>query len=618
MKLKKMFRAMSASAVKLDVEKRTAEFSFSSEYPVERWFGKEILKHSPDAADMSRLNDGGALLWNHNSDVQIGVVERAMIEGGKGVCAVRFSKNQKAEEVMQDIADNICRNVSFGYQVNEMVRDNPGSTDEPQYTATKWMPYEISFAPVPADPTVGIGRSDEGIEREVKILGETESRSLQPKTGVVKMELTEEQKKAAADQREADRKEAVTAERSRISAIEALGKRLGQSDLARQLVDGGKSIEEARSAFLEKVGQSQTPVNGNEAIVGLTDREISKFSFLRAMHAMANPTDRAAQEAAKFEREVSEAAIKKTGKAARGFLIPVDVLRAENRRDLTVGSATAGGDLVATNLLSGSFIELLRKKMVLSRLGAQSLNGLVGNIAIPKMTGAATAYWVGENTAPTEGAQTVGQVAMSPKSLAAFTDISRKLLLQSSIDVENMVKQDLATIVALEVDRVGLYGSGSGSQPSGLRLASGLNTTDFAGSDPTFAEIVDMEAQVAADNADVGTMAYAVNALGRGKLKVTEKSASGTTGNFIWERDNTVNGYRAEVSNQIDKLSTADQDYWFGNWNDLILGFWSGLDLLVDPYTGSSAGTVRVVAFQDMDVAVRHGESFCYGNKTIV
>ena len=279
------------------------------------------------------------------------------------------------------------------------------------------------------------------------------------------------------------------------------------------------------------------------------------------------------------------------------------------QRDLTVGTATAGGHTVATDLLASSFIDILRKQSVAMRLGARTLMDLEGNIAIPRQTGAATGYWVAESGAPTESQQAFDQVTMTPKTLGAYVDISRKLLIQSSIDVEAFVRGDLARVIALEIDRAALYGSGASNQPTGVANQSGINTgtANFAAADPTFAEVVDCETVVAADNADIGTLAYAIDAAMRGAFKTTEK-ASGTA-QFIWETGNTVNGHRCEVSNQV-----VDGDVFFGNWDDLIIGMWSGLDVLVDPYTASTSGTVRIVALQDTDIAVRHPESFCLNN----
>jgi HK97 family phage major capsid protein len=305
---------------------------------------------------------------------------------------------------------------------------------------------------------------------------------------------------------------------------------------------------------------------------------------------------------------VSEAGSKAAGKASRGLFVPGEILRA--KRDLLVGTNSAGGFTVATELMAGSFIEMLRNRAVVMRAGATMMSGLVGNVAIPKQSAAATAYWVAENGAPTESQQTVAQVTMSPKTVGAFTDISRRLLIQSSIDVEAMVRRDLATVVALAIDTAGLYGTGNNNQPTGVKNVSGVNLRDFAATNPTFAEIVGMETEVAVDNADIGTLVYLFNPAQRGALKTTEKASS--TAQFVWEVGNTVNGYRTEVSNQV----TAG-DVFFGNFADLMVGMWSGLDLMVDPYAGATAGTVRVVALQDVDIAVRNAVSFCYGNAGI-
>jgi HK97 family phage major capsid protein len=344
--------------------------------------------------------------------------------------------------------------------------------------------------------------------------------------------------------------------------------------------------------------------------LGLKAEDIRKFSFLRALNALAHPNDTAAQSDAAFEREVSAATLSAMKTAGHGgIMIAPEILNA-SARDLTVSSSTGGGHTVATNLLSSSFIELLRKRMVLQRLGATVLDNLVGNVAIPRQTSSATGYWVAENTAVTESQQAVDQVTMAPKTYGTYTDISRKLVVQTGGACEQFVRNDLTKVIGLGIDNAGLYGSGSSNQPNGLKNQTGVNTVDFAAAAPTYAEIVQLESEIASDNADVENMKYLVNATGRGTLKTTEKASS--TGQFLWEPGNTVNGYPCETSNQV-----ASGDYWFGNWADLIIGMWGGLELLVDPYTGSTAGTVRVVALQDVDVACRHGESFCRGNNTL-
>jgi len=242
---------------------------------------------------------------------------------------------------------------------------------------------------------------------------------------------------------------------------------------------------------------------------------------------------------------------------------------------------------------------------------------LVGNIAIPRATGGATAYWVAETGAPTESQQAFDQVALSPKTVGAFTDISRKLLLQSSIDVEGFVRNDLATVLALAIDLAGINGSGASNQPTGILNTAGIGSVAGGtnGLAPTYQNMIDLETAVALANADVGAMGYLTNAKVRGKLKSTQKVA--TYGDdFVWGEDGAVNGYAATVSNQVPSNLTKGTStgvcsaILFGNFADLIIGQWGALDLTVDPYTGSTSGTVRVVALQDVDIAVRHAESF--------
>lgn len=571
-----------------EVEDRTFEFPFSSEYPVARYFGNEVLSHEAEAADLGRLNDGAPLLFNHNPDKVVGVVERAWVDGKKkrGYVKVRFSRNSFAREIMADVKDGVLRGVSFGYAIEKM--EERGDN----FVATKWSPYEVSVVSIPADPSVGIGRS-------LATDSAAPAASPTPEPKVPEMENT-------TPDVEVIRSKAAEAERSRIASITALGDKHGLADLARELIEGGRSLDEARAAFLEKIDTRSTKVEhrieAQTSEVGLNEKETRSYSFLRALNYLANPGDKKAAEAAAFEREVSEAAAKAYGKPANGLMVPNEVLR----RDLATSPASAGGNLVATDLLAGSFIELLRNRLALANVGATVLNGLQGNVAIPKQTGAATAYWVGEGSAPTESAETLGQVTMSPKTVGAFVDYSRRLLLQSSVDVEQMVRNDLARVIALEIDRAGLYGSGSSNQPLGLINTSGINTVSLTGYG-TFAELVSMETEVAKDNADIGAMRYLMNASARGALKTTAKSASAVAAGFVYENDE-VNGYPVVLSNQLQL-----DDIVFGAFNQMILGMWSGLDLTLDPYAGATSGTVRIIALQDVDFAVKQAGAFCYG-----
>lgn len=605
LELTALTRAAPAESLTVEVDTRTIEFPFSSELPVERWFGNEVLSHRSGAADLARLNDGGALLYNHNVDEIIGVVERAWMSENRGHARVRFAKTAKADEVFGMVQDGIMRNVSFGYRIAEMTETLDDG--QPTYTATRWEPFEISLVTVPADPTVGIGRADANEKRPVVLnRAEPEAPTAPNTEKEIKMSDTDA---SVTDAGVA----AALAERARISAISALGTRHGNADLARTLIDSGKSLDEARAAFLESITGKQEPMTSAPSPeIGLSKTESRSFSFLRALNALANPTDRRALEAAAFELECSDAVGSKIGKRAQGIYVPFEVLS----RDLTVGTTTAGGHTVATDVMASDFISLLRNRMATAALGARMMSGLVGNVAIPRQTGGATAYWVAEGSAPTESQQAFDQVTLSPKTVGAFTDISRKLLLQSSVDIEALVRSDLATVLALAIDAAAINGSGSSNQPRGILNVSGIGSVvgGTNGAAPDWADMVDLESAVSSANADVGNLAYLTNAKVRGKLKQTEKASS--TGQFVWENGNTVNGYNAAVSNQVPSNLTKGSSSGvcsaivYGNFSDLLVGMWGTLDLTVDPYSQSTSGTMRVVALQDVDVAVRHAESF--------
>lgn len=604
----RLHRSIQVERAAIVEEARTVDLAFSSETPYERWWGVEILDHSPQSIRLNRLSGGAPLLIDHDNSIrsQVGVIESVEIGADRvGRATVRFGKDAFADEIYQKVLDGIVRNVSVGYMIHEAKLVE--STDQQDtYRVTDWEPFEVSLVSVPADASVGVGRAA-GTEDAIEFI------EIQAKGEITMAETTVTVDPAEAKRiADAAMNDYRAGEQKRVSDIIAIGEqfaRYGADKMASEALRSGASVDEFRAKVLEKVTTAAKPV----ADIGLTDQEARRFSFLRAINALANPGDRKAQDDAAFERECSDAVAGKLGKGSRGLWVPAEV----QRRDLTVGTAADGGHTVATNLLAANFIDLLRNKMAVIDMGAQMLTGLVGNIAIPRQTGGGTAYWVAESGAPTESQQAFDQVTMSPKTVGAFSDISRKLLLQSSLDIEGFVRNDLATVLALAIDLAAINGSGVSNQPTGILNTTGIG--DVAGGTnglaPTWAHMIELETDVAVANADVGALGYLTNAKVRGKLKTTEKFS--TTGQVVWGDGATpVNGYKAGVSNQVPSNLTKGTSSGvcsaiiFGNFADLIIGQWGALDLMVDPYTNSTSGTVRVVALQDVDIAVRHAQSF--------
>ncbi len=580
-------RALQVERAAVDVAARTATLAFASEYPYERHWGIEILDCTATAMRQGRLRAGANLLCDHDARDVVGVIESVEIGADRvGRAVVRFGKSARAEEVFQDVLDGIRRNVSVGYLIHQaqLVETRDGLET---YRVTDWEPYEVSLVSIPADPTVGLGRSHATGTTAVSVSTPTPIESTPAMTESV----------------------ITTAERNHAAEISKVAATIpGGAEMAMSAIQRGLTVEQFQREALEKMASKPLPT----ADIGMDKKEVRRYSFMRAINALANPGDAAAQRAAAFERECSEAASAKLGKQSRGFMVPFEV----QHRDLTADTNNAGGFTVSTDVLGGSFIDALRNAMVINGMGTQYLTGLVGNVAIPKMSAGATAYWVAENSAPTESQQTLAQVTLSPKTVGAYTDFSRRLMLQSSIDVEAMVQGDLAATLGQAIQQAAISGSGASNQPSGiltLVTPSVVGGTD--GLAPTWAHIVELESDVATANADVGSLSYLTNAKVRGKLKTTSK-VSGQNG-FVWDAGSTpLNGYGAAVTNAVPSNLVKGSSgavcsaIIFGNFSDLVVGMWGGLDLMVDPYTGSSAGTVRVVALQDVDVALRNTVSF--------
>lgn len=617
---------------------RTVELSFSSEIEVERWFGYEVLDHSPGAMRTERLANGGALLVNHDWDDQIGVIESVRIDADrKGRATVRFSRSARGEEIFQDVKDGIRKLVSVGYRVHQAKLTetrNDGADDV--YTITDWEPYEISIVSVPADSSVGVGRAAEKPKDErgtqqpyndpihkqertmkEKILRDGKGNLVRAKVDendaiVEVLEVIEQ----AGESERAAQTRGQDAERNRVRALTELGQRYNANDLAMDFIRDNGSPEDMQAKLLERLNTPAAPAireQHRNANIGMNDSEIQRFSLMRAIAAMLPTATQAERDAAKFEFECSEEAQRQYGRKAQGILIPADVLnRAFNAGGAanTPTGAITGANLVDTDFRADAFIEMLRNRTTIMRL-ARTLPGLVGNVEIPKQIGASTAYWLGEHEDAKETTPVIGQLDLTPHTVGAYTDITRKLLLQSSIDVERLVWNDLGAAIAQKIDYTAYYGSGVDKEPLGLLNVDGINAVDFAAANPTFAELVAMETAIATDNADVNSMAYVMNAAMRGYAKTTPRYGAGTE-STIWEPGNTVNGYRTEITNQL----TAG-DVVFGNFDDFLIGLWGGLDITVDPYSLSKSGGLRIVAFQDVDFAVRRTESFAYGSATV-
>lgn len=585
------------------------DIAFSSEEPYERYFGSEVLSHDPQSVKLDRLNNGAAVLVNHDTDDQVGVVDSARVDDDKrGRAAIRFSRSARGQEIAQDVEDGIRTLVSVGYQIKKYeVTEREGQSD--LVRVTDWEPFEVSLVAIPADATVGVGRS---AEKEPK------PEVIHPKEEIIMSEKKEEvTQEAPAFDAVAERNKIRTEEKKRTDAIRNMAETHDLENLGREGIAEGWTAADFNSRVLDEVGKRNNAVRSTsnyDGEVDLGNNDRKKFSMLRLMDAISNPNDRGAQSRAGLELEVSAEAQRSFGSdfACRGEFIPDSLLTGQ--RVLTAGTATDGAELVAADLLGSSYIEILRNSSALANAGMTILSGLVGTVEIPRQTAASASTWLtAEDVDATVSDPQFDQVTLAPKDLACYTEVSRRLLQQSTPSIEGLVMRDLAVAQALGIDLAGIDGSGASGQPTGISATSGINVKDLALADPTYAEIVEIIRLVMEDNAMGGSMRWLIEANGWEALSTTSKQATGVEGNFILNDSGTIGGHPYTMSNQV----TAEE-YFFGDFSQLLMGEWGGLEMNVDPYTNSLKGRVRYVTFKTVDLAVRQPLAFCHAHDGIV
>jgi len=551
-------------------------FPFSSETPVERWFGEEILLHDNTSADFTRLNTGAALLFNHDPDKHIGVVEKAWIGSDKrGYATVRFGSNPLALEKLKDIQDGILKKVSFAYVVRDFLQER--QDDKDIYKATKWEALEISFVTIPADNTVGLRYFTQETETKnnatIEVVAE-KNKTMEEN----KMERTEE-----------------------VKEILALGEKTGFQREANEFVKEDKSLDEFRGFVIEKLQAKHI----DQHTVDMTKQEEREYSFLKAINAVVAGDWRGAE----LEKEVSEELSKKQGRTTEGFFVPLNVLF---KRDINKTVSADGGYLVANQLLAGSFIDLLSDNLVSAKLGVNILGGLVSDITIPKQTAGSSYYWVAEDGAPTKSTSQFGTVSLAPKTIAGQQYITRKMLLQSSVAIENLIRQDLAKALATGIDEALINGSGASNQPTGILNTSNVNLIAIGtnGGAITYAHIVALEKAVFNSKVNAGNFAFLINPNVWASLKQTVKYTG--TGTPILDGDN-VDGYPYVLSTLVPSNLTKGTGtnlsaVLFGAWDNAFIGNWGSLEIL--PTREKDKGGLLLTAFMDVDIAVRYPEAF--------
>jgi HK97 family phage major capsid protein/HK97 family phage prohead protease len=585
----------------------TVTFPLSSEEPYRRYDGVEILAHGADNVDLSFLNSGNApLLDNHDRwsgvDKQIGVIVRAWIEASRVYVMARFSAKAHAQEILKDVTDGIIRNVSVGYEVLKTERDEDGDT----YRVTRWKPVEASFVPVPADPTVGIGRSAN-------------------RNGVKAMPLDRMPGQMTEAEQGAALESALNEIRS-LASTHNIG-HLGESFVQAQIRAGlTPSIEVFRGIARSAIPEGTALRNED---IGLTPKETRRFSILKLARAMVDGATKNDLDAAAFEIEASYAARAQADKDGRktsgAYTLPADVMgswgdfEVDGVRSAQYRAAigtSAGANILDTAHLAGRFIDNLRNASSVMRAGATMLSGLDGNVEIPGGQANNAAAWLAsEDANVAESNPTFRKITLGPKDLGSYTDLTRRMLQQSTIDIEAYVRRQITDGIILEIDRAGLYGTGATGQPTGLNATAGIGSVAFAATAttgiPTRDELIDMGKLIAATNRGTDSLKWLMNTGSVGDLQKTRVDAG--SGIFLINdaADRLVDKPLIE-SNQIP-LGPTFNDIWLGYWSDMIIGMWGSLDLDRDTAAKFLSGGIRLRGIQTVDVAVARVGSFTKG-----
>ena len=589
------------------------QFSASSDLPAARAWGEEVLDHNPAAVRMDRINAGAVpLLFNHDWNDPVGMVTEGRLADGRLEAQAEFFDTKRADEVRAMIEGGL-KNISIGYEIHALKERADGA-----FVATDWSPHEISVVTVPLDHSIGIGREVDQTFKRVRV-ERAESETAQTAASKREQTMPEENNGSAAAADTTNQQAAVEVrgqpkaldhievEKLRKRSISKLARANNISpEIENHWIETGADMNKVADDLLEILEERGKSADA-PARLGMSKKEVREYSVLRAIRAaLSNNWSKAG-----LELEAHRALESRDGlqtREERSFFVPMDVQAREpvygtrQQRDFNVAGA---GNLVGTDHLAGSFIELLRNQSVVMGSGATRLTGLRGNVSIPKMTAGSTAYWLAsETTAITESQPTIGQLNLTPKNVAALTEISHQMLQQGDPSAEQLVLNDLAASVALAADLGALSGDGTGGAPTGITNTAGIGA--FTGTAIDYAKVLDAQVDVVKANALLGSPGYICDPDTTAKLMTREKFSG--SGNPIWV-GNILNGDCAGMPGRTSNQMAADSAL-FGAWATLVLAEWGTLELAVNPNQNFAAGLTGLRAWYTMDVGLRYAAAF--------
>jgi len=602
-------RAIGMQDTAIDTESRTVRVGVSSEEPVKRSFGLEVIDHRAESMNLEFLNSGRApLLMDHDMERQIGVVESVELdENARRLRAiVRFGRGELASEVFNDVVDGIRQNISVGYRLDGRVERED---DPDEYYRVATTPMEISIVSIPADQSnlVGVGRSS----------SEPLNETLEIKGVDVMSEID----------LDAVRAEAAKAAQKNAKEIMTLARKHNKASMGEEALGRGVSIDEFRGELLEAIGNE--PLDTPAHVVDAPVKEQRAYSLGKMIRAQVTGDWRDAG----LEREMHDEIVKRTGKEARGFYIPDFAFRSgvmTTAATGAVGTENVTDNFVPTVQRGDMFIEALRAKQVMANLGVTYIGGLTNRIRMPKIATGAAAGFVEEAGDVSDQSPTDAGVTLQPRTLGAKAAISRLLALESVPAIEQVVQDDLLRSIADKIEYYAIQGSGSSGQPTGILNDGNVGNVDIsAGTDVaalTWADITDLVKTVEDANGVINQAAlgWLSNPKVKAKMANTVKVSSTDSVMLLNDPWNSIYGYRAEfTSNVPSNLNPGDggtdaSALIFGDFSQLMVGLFGSPSVMVDPYSEGDSGNVVIRVMQEVDVALRNAASFAITDEVSV
>jgi len=586
-----------AFEVRGEGDEQSIRMSVSSEAPVlsyvyfngEMQRAYEILDHAPGSVDMSRCKDGLVILDTHGGD-QIGLLSVELADRKMGGL-VEFCTGARAQEIRQDAVRKLRRNTSVGYRVDADSYRLEGEQDGiPVVRAMSWMPYEASFVPVPADPSVGVGRAEAEVNKQIAGQSGKETKKMEPK------EMAGLFARAAKFGIEADKVQELIDDGKGRAELDAMivEKQAKDAEIAKKDAEAlRKEVEALKARKPEAAQATKADIEAPAVVIG-KDRKYSVMNVLRNLAGEKSDVG--------FEMEISQELGRQRGKTPKGVIIPFSAL---SQRDLSVSGTLSA--TVATYLDSANFIDLLRTKYVIGQAGVTFMPGVVGNLSIPKMSAGATAYHVAEGSDITESAPTLANVTGSPHTIGALVDVTRRMLEQSTPAIEALVRTEIEERLMRGVQIAVFAGSGDSGQPSAITTAIGINNPSVTQGAPTYAELLGFPGSIMADNAEADGQKFIMTAKVWAKLAATLVGADGAR-TVLDPVSKTCIGFPYFTTEDVPANSL-----WFGDWSTVVVPFWgNGVEIASDNAKLFASGGITLRALLDYDVMVRQGAKLAY------